>query len=195
MSAGNGKYMIALSDGMGSGQRAAVQSKATVDLLENFLESGFDKDMAVKLVNSVLVMKSSDDTFSTMDIAVIDLYNGDTEFVKIGAAPTYLKKNERVDMIKSASLPAGILANLDTELMHRNVESGDMLIMVTDGVVDSFVGEGAGDRMLLKFIQEQDTINPQLIADNILERACTNCDDKPSDDMSVIVAKVWKRYK
>lgn len=192
---GNGKYVISLSDGMGSGHRAAVQSKATVSLLENFLESGFDKDMAVKLVNSVLVMKSSDDTFSTMDISVVDLYNGETEFVKIGAAPTYIRKLEKVEMIKTASLPAGILGNLDTELMHRNVESGDMLIMVTDGVADSFVDEGAGDRMLMKFIQEQESINPQQVADNILEKACINCGDKPSDDMTVIVAKVWKRYK
>lgn len=195
MNAGNGKYVVALSDGMGSGQRASIQSKATVDLLENFLESGFDKDMAVKLVNSVLVMKSSDDSFSTMDISVIDLFSGETEFVKIGAAPAYLKRNDRVEMIKAASLPAGILNELDTELMHRHVDSGDMLILVTDGITDSFETEGPGDKMLMKFIQQLKSINPQQVAESILEKACSNCDDKPIDDMTVIVAKVWKNYK
>lgn len=195
MNSGNGKYVMALSDGMGSGRRASVQSKATVSMLENFLESGFDKDMAVKLVNSVLVMKSSDDTFSTMDISVIDLYSGETEFVKIGAAPTYLKRNDRVELVKSASLPAGILGNMDTELMHKKVESGDMLIMLTDGIIDSFAGEEPGDRALLKYIQDLKSINPQQIAGDILEKACSNCDDRPLDDMTVIVAKVWKKYR
>ena len=195
MNTGNGKYFIALSDGMGSGFRAAVQSKATVSMLENFLESGFDKDMAVKLVNSVLVMKSTDDTFSTMDISVIDLFNGETEFVKIGAAPTYLKRNDRIEMIKSASLPAGILISMDTELIHKNIDTGDMLIMMTDGIIDSFAGDEAGDRALMKFLQEIKTINPQQIADDILEKAVANCEGKPFDDMTVIIAKVWKRYR
>ncbi len=195
MNAGNGKYFIALSDGMGSGYRASVQSKATVSMLENFLESGFDKDMAVRLVNSVLVMRSTDDTFSTMDISVIDLFNGETEFVKIGAAPTYLKTNDRIEIIKSASLPAGILVSVDTELIHKDIDTGDMLIMMTDGIIDSFEGEEAGDRVLLKFLQEIQSINPQQVADDILERAMANCEGKPMDDMTVIVAKVWKRYR
>lgn len=196
MNAGNGKYFIALSDGMGSGYRAAVQSKATVNMLENFLESGFDKDMAVKLVNSVLVMKSTDDTFSTMDVSVIDLFSGETEFVKIGAAPTYLKTKDRIELVKSASLPAGILVSMDTELVHKNIDSGDMLIMMTDGIVDSFGGEDEpGDRALMKFIQEISSINPQQVADEILGKAVANCDGKPLDDMTVVVAKVWKRYR
>ncbi|NJD03782.1 MAG: stage II sporulation protein E, partial [Ruminiclostridium sp.] len=195
MNTGKGKYFIALSDGMGSGYRAAVQSKATVTMLENFLESGFDKDMAVKLVNSVLVLKSTDDIFSTMDISVIDLFNGETEFVKIGAVPTYLKRNDRVEMVKSASLPAGIMIAMETELVHKSIGSGDMLIMMTDGVIDSFAGDEPGDRALLKFIQDMGSINPQQVADDILNKAVGNCEGKPYDDMTVIVTKVWKRYR
>ena len=192
MNTGNGKYIIALSDGMGSGYRASVQSRATVGMLESFLESGFDKDMAVNLINSILVMKSSEDCFSTIDISVIDLFNGEVEFVKIGAAPTYIKRPDRVEMTKSASLPAGILLNIDAELAHKSIETGDMLIMTTDGIIDSFSGEEAGERQLLKFVQDIDSLNPQQVADCILEKACENSGGKPGDDMTVIAAKVWK---
>lgn len=189
---GKGKYVLALSDGMGSGYRASVQSRATVGMLESFLESGFDKDMAVNLINSILVMKSSEECFSTIDISIIDLFNGEVEFVKIGAAPTYVKKRDRVELTKSASLPAGILLNVDAELARKSVDTGDMLIMTTDGIIDSFSGEEAGERQLLKFVQDIDSINPQLVADLILEKACENSGGKPGDDMTVIVAKVWK---
>ena len=192
MNAGNGKFVVALSDGMGSGYKASVQSRAAVGMLESFLESGFDKDMAVNLINSILVMKSGDDSYSTMDLSIVDLFSGETEFVKIGAAPAYIKRPDRVEIIKSASIPAGILSNLDAELAHKSVGMGDMLIMVTDGVIDSFTGEENGERLLLKFIQEIESINPQEIADRILAKASGNSGGKPGDDMTVLVAKIWK---
>lgn len=192
MNVGNGKFMIALSDGMGSGYKASVQSRAAVGMLESFLESGFDKDMAVNLINSILVMKSSDESYSTMDLSIVDLFSGETEFVKIGAAPAYIKRPDRVEIIKSASIPAGILSNVDAELAHKKIGMGDMLIMMTDGVIDSFAGEENGERRLLKFIQEIESINPQEIADRILAEASANSGGKPGDDMTVLVAKIWK---
>lgn len=188
-----GEYTLALSDGMGTGYAAASQSKATVNMLESFLESGFDKDMAVNLINSMLVLKSNEDVSCTIDLSIINLFNGEVEFVKIGAAPTYIKKAGKVEMIRSASLPAGILPGLDAELAHRDVEAGDMIIMVTDGIIDSFAGEDPGDRQLMKFIQQFESLNPQKVADNILEEANKCCDNKPCDDLTVLVAKVWKR--
>jgi len=191
----DGKYTLVLSDGMGSGYEASSQSKAVVDMLESFLESGFDKDMAVDLVNSVLVLKSSDDTTCTIDMTVIDLFNGRTEFVKIGAAPTYIKKGDKVDIIRAATLPAGILPGIDAELAHRVVEAGDMVIMVTDGVIDSFAGDDPGDRQLMRFIQQMEIMNPQQVADSILAEANSRCGGKPCDDLTVLAAKVWRKLK
>lgn len=193
MNNGNGKYILALSDGMGTGHSASVQSKATVDMLESFLESGFDKDMAINLVNSVLVLGSEEDVTCTIDMSIVDLFSGEVEFVKIGAAPTYLRRESKVDIIRSASLPAGILPGIDAELARRNVGSGDMIIMVTDGIIDSMAGEEAGDRQLMKHIQSIESLNPQEVADSILTEASRCCGDKPCDDLTVLVAKVWKK--
>lgn len=193
MNIGNGKYLLALSDGIGSGRGAAVQSKAVVDMLENLFESGFDKDMAVNMINSVLVIKSGGDGACTMDISIIDLFSGEIEFVKVGAAPTYILKENKIDIVRSASLPAGLLPGIDAVLAGGKVKSGNMVIMVTDGIIDSFTDEERGDRVLMKFIQGLDSLNPQHVADSILKEACRFCGGKPIDDMTVLAAKIWKK--
>lgn len=192
MNPGDGKYIVALSDGMGSGQKAANQSRATISLLEQFMESGFDKDTAIRLINSILVLKSNDDSFSTIDMSVIDLYSGEVEFVKVGAVHTYIKRKENVETVKMVSLPAGILSNIEMELVHRNVEDGDFIIMMTDGISDSFKKDGDDEKSLQRFIQGILSVNPQEIADQILNEAYTNCQEIPIDDMMVVVSKVWR---
>jgi stage II sporulation protein E len=193
MNTGNGKFIVALSDGMGTGHKAAIQSRATISMLEQFMESGFDKDTAVKLINSVLVLKSDEDSFATIDLSIIDLYDGEVEFVKIGAVSAFIKRDEKVEVVKSMSLPAGILSNIEMELVHRKVESGNFIILVTDGIIDAFKKDGDGDKLLQQFINDIGSINPQEIADLILDEAYRKCESKPVDDMMVSVAKVWKR--
>lgn len=193
MNTGDGKYILVLSDGMGSGQKASNQSSAAISLLEQFIETGFDKDTAIKLINSILVLKSDEDSFATIDLSAVDLYNGKVEFVKIGAVPTFIKKSEKVEVVKSVSLPAGILSNIETELICKNVGNGDFIIMMSDGIIDSFAKEGKGERAIIKYIDDVRSINPQEIADSILNKALSNCGRKPIDDMTVMVAKVWKR--
>lgn len=194
LNTGEGKYILALSDGMGSGRKAAAQSQATIGLLEQFMESGFDKDTTIKLINSILVLKSNDDSYSTIDLSVIDLYSGQVEFVKIGAVPSFIKREDRVECVKSISLPAGILNEIHMELIHKTVTDGAFIIMLSDGVLDTFVEDTSeSDRNLRKFIQSIKSINPQEIADTILDEALMRSDGRSGDDMTVIVGKVWKR--
>lgn len=193
MNTGDGKYVLALSDGMGSGQKASNQSSAAISLLEQFMETGFDKDTAIRLINSILVLKSDEDSFATIDLTAVNLYDGKVEFVKIGAVPTFIKKEEKVEVVKSVSLPAGILSNIETELICKNVGNGDFIIMMSDGVIDSFVKEEEGEQALIKYIDDIKSINPQEIADFILNRAISNCGERPLDDMTVMVAKIWEK--
>lgn len=190
---GDGKYVAALSDGMGTGHKACLQSKATISLIEQFMESGFDKDTTVKLINSLLVLRSNDDSFATIDMSVVDLYEGEVEFVKVGAAPTFIKRNEIVEIVKTASLPAGILSDVEIELIHKKVENGDFVIMVSDGIIDSFQSTPDSIKTVQSIIQKMDSKNPQKIADDLIEEALNACNDRiPVDDMMVMVSKVWK---
>lgn len=193
ISTGDGKYVSALSDGMGTGHKACIQSKATVNLIEQFMESGFDKDTTVKLINSILVLRSNDDSFATIDMSVLDLYEGEVEFVKVGAAPTFIKKNDFVETVRAASLPAGILSEVDVELIHKKVGNGDFIIMVSDGIIDSFKNKPDSVKAVQNILQEMTTKNPQKLADDLLETALNNCENNvPVDDMMVMVSKIWK---
>ncbi len=189
----NGQCLLALSDGMGSGNRAREESAAAIELLEDFIESGFEKEMAIRMINSALVLKSTEDSFSTLDICSINLYTAEAEFVKIGASTTFLLRNGVVQVIKSTSLPIGILNDVDLEVSTRKLKHNDMIIMVTDGVTevsDTYVDKGA---WIIDALNSFKGINPQDIADYILAEAENQCNGVIKDDMTVLVARIWER--
>ena len=96
----DGKYLLALSDGMVSGADARKSSQIAIKMLERLLMSGFDKDTSIDLINTT-IMNANEEIFATLDIVIIDLYNGKIEFVKNGACPTYVKNKKKVQIVKS----------------------------------------------------------------------------------------------
>lgn len=189
----NNNYFAVISDGMGVGRKASQESDITISLLEKFLEAGFDKELALKTINSVLVLKSSDEMLATIDMAVVDLYRGKTQFVKIGSAPTFIKRKDRVQIINSHSLPVGILRDVDFQVYEDDLEDGDFVIMVSDGILDSNFEEENKEKWLSNVICGIESVNPQTIADKIMDAALEACGGTANDDMTVLVTKVWKR--
>ncbi len=189
----DGKYLLALSDGMGSGPEAMKSSKIAVKMLERLLTAGFDKDVSLKLINSTLSANTEDDMFATLDIEILDLYNGNMEFIKNSACPTYVKRGRDIQLLKSMSLPTGILNDVDLVVYDYDLQDGDILVMCTDGVIDSnkeFVNKQLWLRYLLEDIETNDA---QKIADIIIGEAIDNDFGNQKDDMSVIVAKITKK--
>ncbi|MEG1416038.1 MAG: stage II sporulation protein E [Clostridium sp.] len=183
-----GRYLVGLSDGMGCGSYASNESKTTIALLEKFMEAGFDRTAAIKAINSVLILGDAEERFATIDMAVVDLYNGIGEFVKIGCAPTYIKTRNGVDTIESTTMPVGILDQVDFESHIVEVENGDMIVMVSDGVTDA----DTDINWVKRCLSEYDSGNPKDVADHLLKMAKSYVGDRESDDMTVIVSKVWK---
>ncbi|WP_168198206.1 stage II sporulation protein E [Crassaminicella thermophila] len=187
------KYMMAISDGMGSGEKAAKESQTTVSVLEQLMEAGFEKDIAIKTINSILVLKSSDETFSTMDLSMIDLYTGKVEFVKIGAASSFIKRvNGDIEVIKSTSLPIGILNNIDIESFGQRLNDGDFVIMMSDGVLDADQDIEEKEKWIIDALKKLNSRNPKAIADELLDMAIKKYGNKIEDDMTVMVSKVWE---
>ncbi|MDR0272794.1 MAG: stage II sporulation protein E [Clostridiales bacterium] len=184
----NGSSLLVLSDGMGSGERARRESAATVGLLEDFIESGFDKELAVRMINSVLVLKSSEESFSTLDICSVDLYTGRAEFIKIGAAETFLLRDGHVSVIRSASLPIGMLNDVDLEITERELRHGDIILMMTDGVTNAFE-----ENELKKAFKNCRFADPQELADHLLSEAERQTRDGLKDDMTILAARVWQK--
>lgn len=189
----DGKYLLALSDGMGSGPEAMKSSKIATKMLERLLTAGFEKDVSLKLINSTLSANSKDDMYATLDIEILDLYNGNMEFIKNGACPTYIKRGRNVQLLKSVSLPTGILNELDLVVYDYDLQDGDILVMCTDGVIDSNK-EYLNKQLWLRYLLEDlETDDAQKIADIIIKEAIDNDYGKQKDDMSVIVAKISKK--
>jgi len=185
----NGAYLLALSDGMGSGERARRESEATVGLLEDFIESGFDKELAVKMINTVLVLKSSEESFSTLDICSVDLYTGVAEFIKIGAAEAYLLRGGHVSVIRSSSLPIGMLSDVDIEVTTNQLKHDDIIVMVTDGITAA----NEDDDWVRQELKTCRYRNPQDVADHLLAEAKKHEGGEPRDDMTVLAARVWEK--
>lgn len=186
----DGKYLLALSDGMGSGKEARKSSRMVIGMLERLLSSGFDKDTSVRLINSSLQLTSKDDMYSTLDMTVLDLYEGKLEFIKNGACPTYIKNRRNVEILKSLTLPTGIMDEIDLVVYDKELNNGDIIVMCSDGVIDSS-SEYTNKELWLKFLLEEiETDDVQKIADIIINEAIDNGFGTAKDDMTVLVAKV-----
>lgn len=186
----DGKYLIAISDGMGSGKEARKSSRIAIGMLEKLLSSGFEKDTSIKLINSSLAISNTEDMYATLDISILDLYKGNLEFIKNGACPTYVKNKRNVQVLKSVALPTGIVDDIDLVVYDTDLKDGDIIVMCTDGIVESCT-EYTNKELWLKFLLEEiQTDDVQKIADIILNEAIDNNYGTQKDDMSVIVMKV-----
>lgn len=187
-----GKQGIALSDGMGSGEDAFRESSMVVEMLEELLGAGFPVKTAVQMMNTALVIGREEVRFCTVDVTLFDLYEGTCEFVKAGAAATFLKRQGEVEIIRSATLPIGVLQDIEIDTETRRLESGDYVIMVTDGVMDALPA-GEQDVLMCTFIQDTDILNPRELAHHILGRVLEWSGEVPLDDMTVLVAGLWSK--
>ena len=188
----DGKYLVAISDGMGSGKDAKKSSMQTLRLLENLLLSGFDKTVSLDLINTSLLNQNKE-IFATLDIAIVDLYSGTIEFIKSGACPTYIKNKKRVQIIKASSLPQGILEESNIQTFDKDIEPGDIMLMCSDGILDSNI-EYKNKELWVKYMLEDiETNNTQKISDIILNEAIDNNFGTAKDDMSIVVCKFMKK--
>jgi stage II sporulation protein E len=176
---------------MGSGPEAGEESEATVDLVEKLMEAGFNEEVTINTVNSIMGMRfAEDEKYATLDLSKINLYNGDSVFVKIGAAPTFIKRGHDVKAINSKNLPFGLVDEVDVEIIKEVLKPGDILVSVSDGILDIDtlnLGEVTWLEEYLKGINA----DSRELSERILEKAKSLSEGTIKDDMTVIVSKVY----
>ncbi|MDY0404028.1 stage II sporulation protein E [Virgibacillus sp. 179-BFC.A HS] len=192
MELGEGKYAMAISDGMGNGSRANEESEETLRLLQQILQTGIPEKVAIKSINSILSLRTTDEMFATLDLAMINLHNAHVRFLKIGSAPSYVKRGDSVIKIEASNLPMGIIREFDVDIVNEQLHSGDVLIMMSDGIFEGPKHVENSDIWIKRKIRELKTDDPQEIADLLLEEVVRTQSGAIEDDMTVLVAKIDK---
>ena len=186
----DGRMAVILSDGMGSGEKACRDSGRVIELTERLLEAGFRKEAAIQMINGALASSGQEENMSTLDLCDINLYTGECEFIKVGAACTYIKRGRLVDRLSAQNFPLGVFGQLEPEVMYRTLQNGDYVIMLSDGVLDA-LSQGIGEEVLPEIIGKMDYSNPNEIANQILTYCLAQSKGQIRDDMTVLVTGMW----
>ena len=186
----DGYFYAGVSDGMGSGLQACTQSELVLDLMEQFLEAGFSKETAVRMINSSIVLQPDSPVFSTVDMASVDLYTGVCEFLKIGAAASFLRRDHKVECIRGTGLPAGVSSSLSLEPCRVRMYDGNMLFLMTDGVLGA-LPEGQEEEIMKELILGLAQGTPAEMAQRLMEQV--QAYGGARDDMTVLAVGIWKR--
>lgn len=189
----DGKYLLAISDGMGSGKDAKGASKFVINTLNNLLEKGFEEKDVLNLINSELNLNKNDEMYASVDMSVLDLYLGNISIIKNGACNTYIKNNKNeVKTFTSNEMPVGVIENVNLCRETENLNEGDIILMCSDGLLEAC--EEKGGDWIEEFLRNINTTSAQKIADLIVSEAIDNSYGIIKDDITVIVAKIIKKH-
>ena len=178
------KVLIAVSDGMGSGENAEHVSEIGLNLIENFYKAGFENEIILNSVNKLLTI-NSEESFSALDICVLDFKKEIIDFIKMGAPVGFVKKDNETTIVESGSLPIGILEEISPVITKKVISGNEIIILVSDGVLENFHNE----ENLKNFINSLTTINPQQICDEIIN-ACRQNEIK--DDCTCLALRIFE---
>jgi stage II sporulation protein E len=184
------KTAVILSDGMGSGPNAALESEAVIGNLRQLLQAGFDRDFAIRTVNSILILKSPEDSFATIDVAILDLVSANAEFVKVGASPSFIIRDDEVLVVQGKSLPVGILNTVDIDTSKVVLQDGDILVMATDGIIESPRRVASKEEWVSNMLRTIESGDPDVIANTLLRRAIESTGGVAVDDLTVVATKI-----
>ena len=182
------KYLVALSDGMGSGNEAQNVSSASLSLIESFYKAGLNESLILDTVNKLLTI-NTEDYFTALDISVIDLKTCSADFIKYGAPYGFIINENGIKIIEGSSLPLCIIDGLKPSVASTPLNDGDMILLLTDGISDAFNNSGA----IIDYLRTLPAKNPQTLTDEILKYAIDLNNGEVRDDMTALAVRIYKK--
>lgn len=182
------KFLVALSDGMGSGNLAYQTSKTAIALIESFYKAGLEGNLVINMVNKVLAL-GGEDSFSAIDVMSVNLFTLCADFIKVGSPHSYVLTSDAIKIVEGNSLPLGILDELKPTGVSITLEEGCTVMLISDGVQDAF----GSSTDFISYLKGLRTRNPQTLADEVCSRALTLIGGKAKDDMTVVCVRIFKK--
>lgn len=183
---GLGRSISIISDGMGTGGRAAVDGAMSTEIMSTLLKSGISFNSAFKTLNSALLVKSEDESLSALDVFSLDLFSGQATFLKAGAPITFVQHNNEIICINNPSLPVGILTNVNFSKQELKLDDGDKILMMSDGMIfDS-------DEWILDEFKKWSDMPSSEFSEYLLQKAISLNSNGHDDDITVVAIKISK---
>lgn len=189
-----GKLSIAIADGMGTGRNAFLESRNVIELMENCIEASFNEKAAIDLINAAYIAGGGIGNPVTIDMSVINCQTGMLDCIKLGAAATFIKRDGWVEIIKSTTLPIGVLETVDYDCTTKKLYHSDYVVMVSDGVLDNLSSVNKEEE-LAEIIQTVEVRKPKAMAEEILERSLQVHNMQAVDDCTVLVIGLFDTYE
>jgi stage II sporulation protein E len=181
------RFLVALSDGMGSGKNAESISSTSLSLIECFYKAGLNSDLILSTVNTLLAI-NTEDSFTALDVSVIDLKTCTADFIKYGSPYGFIINDNGIKIVEGSSLPIGIIEQLKPSVCTSPLNDGDVILLLSDGVSDAF---GCSSD-IIDFLRTLPAKNPQTLANQVLEHAISLNDGQKKDDMTALAVRVFK---
>lgn len=182
------KYLIALSDGMGSGETANNVSDVSLSLIESFYKAGMKSELILTTVSRLMSI-SAEENFTALDVSILDLTDCSVDFIKYGSPYGFIINDKGIRIIEGSSLPLGILSELKPSVCKTKLQADDMIVFLTDGVSDAFKSSNC----LIEYIKSLPALNPQTLADDLLKKAVELSNGNKNDDMTVLATRIIKK--
>ena len=182
-----GRHLLALSDGMGCGECAMQQSHLALSLLAQCLGAGYTRAQTISVVNSLMLMCTGSELYATLDLCEIDLHTGEAAFDKLGACASFVVRGGEVRAVCADTLPVGTVENVEAASVSMTLSQGDLLVMMTDGVLLSFPG---GEEGISAAIASLAWLHPQAVGERLIAQALDG--GEATDDMAVLCVKVGR---
>lgn len=183
------KFLIALSDGMGSGEYAQNVSSSALSLIESFYKAGLDSSLILNTVNKLLAV-NCEDSFTALDVSVVDLKTCRADFIKYGSPYGFVINQTGIRIIEGNSLPLGILEELSPSVCSAALSEGDIILLISDGISDAF--GSAGD--IIEYLKTVPALNPKSLSDGVLEKAISLNGGAKKDDMTALAVRIIKNH-
>lgn len=178
------RFMMAICDGMGSGEKANEFSSSTVSLIENFYKADFNHNLVLSSVNEFLSL-SSDEIYSAADVVVVDLQTGMCDLIKIGSPASYIKTDDSVLRVEGASLPIGLLEEMKPSVTTYPLSGGETVVITSDGAADGYCGDELAD-VINNFSRLPSELCKRVV------KGALKSNEPPSDDITVAAFHIFE---